>query len=84
MRSSSEPLFANDEKKDLEKLQVDLNRIARDAMDALRHSDEMSAEMLPHVGHKSNEAAVRSTFKHYRKQMDAAIAAHIKKYPDSK
>lgn len=63
-------------------LQDKLNKIARDAMDALRHSAEASAEMLPHLGHKTNADAVLSSYKYYRKEMDAAIKEHLKQYPD--
>lgn len=80
--TKDEPLFPADEQKDLLKLQENLNKIARDAMDALRHQDELTADMLPHTGHKTNADAVRSTFQYYRKQMDAATKAHLKKYPD--
>lgn len=72
------------EKEDLAKLQDDLNRLARDAMDAMRHMAELDATGLKHCGYggKTNADAVLGTFQYHRKRMDAAIAAHISKYPD--
>lgn len=70
------------EKKDLAALQALLNELARTAMDAMRHMATASPQILPSMGYKTNADAVLSMFKFYRKQMDDAIAAHIKKYPD--
>lgn len=70
------------EERDLARLQEKLNKIARDAMDALRHGAESSPELLKASGAKDNAHSVLSSFWYYRKQMDKAIAEHIKKYPD--
>lgn len=70
------------EERDLAELQVRLATIARDAMDAMRYMSELDGEGVKHSGHKDNASAVFSSFKYYRKDMDAAIKAHIKKYPD--
>lgn len=72
------------EKAELVELQDKLNALARAAMDAMRYSSELDAEGLLHSGYrgKTNADAVLSTYKYFQKEMDAAIAAHIKKYPD--
>lgn len=70
------------QEKDLEKLQAALNEEARSAMDAMRIMAEEDAESLKASGHKTNEGAVFSTFKYYRKRMDDLVKAHIRKYPD--
>ena len=67
---------------DLAEMQARLNKIARDAMDAMRHGATADATHLKHCGHKTNADAVLSSYKYYAKGMDDVIRAHIKKYPD--
>jgi len=70
------------EEKDLAEMQVKLNQIARNCMDALRHLQDLDAEQLRHRGQKTVEGATVSTYNYYQKQMDRVIADHLKKYPD--
>ena len=70
------------DQRDLDNLQVELNKVARSAMDTLRDMDWLAEDDLKALGYRTIGDAFRGTFSYYRKLMDALIAAHIRKYPD--
>lgn len=68
--------------KALAELQVKLNLLARDAMDAMHHRSELDEESLLHAGHRHHADAVFCAFEYYYKTMEALIKAYNKAHKE--